>query len=90
MPIWDGITSDVRHYEVSEYVLRGWTPVLRTHGILVMARNDLAATKPLPALTTPPQTSGFYFSGPPCDWGATPELSAGPRQRRATKCRYSR
>ncbi len=85
MPIWDGITSDVRHYEVSEYILRGWTPVLRTHGILVMARNDLAATKPLPALTTPPQTSGLYFSGPPCDWGATPNYLLVPDSDRATK-----
>ena len=78
MPIWDGITSDVRHYDVSEYILRGWTPVLRTHGVLVMARNDLVATKPVPALTTPPQTSDLYFSGPTCDWGATPNYLPVP------------
>ena len=49
LPTWDGITSDVRHYDVSEYVLRGWTPVLRTHGVLVMARNDLIASRRVPS-----------------------------------------
>ena len=84
MPIWDGITSDVRHYEVSEYVLRGWTPVLRTHGVLVMARNDLVATRPVPTLTTPPQTNDLYFTGPTCDWGATPNYLPIPDSDRAT------
>jgi hypothetical protein len=84
MPSWDGITSDVRHYEVSEYVLRGWTPVLRTHGVLVMARNDLVASRPVPALTTPPQTTDLYFSGPTCGWGATPNYLPVPDSGRAT------
>jgi hypothetical protein len=55
VPAWGevrAITNNVRHYEVSEYVLRGWTPVLRTHGVLVMARNDLVASRPMPALST--------------------------------------
>jgi hypothetical protein len=43
------ITNNVLHYEVSEYVLGAWTPVLRTHGVLVMARNDLGASRPMPA-----------------------------------------
>jgi hypothetical protein len=83
-PTWDGITSDVRHYDVSEYVLHGWTPVLRTHGVLVMARDDLVASMPAPALTTPPQTTGLYFSGPSCDWGATPNYLPVPDSARAT------
>ena len=82
LPIIDGITSNVRNYEVSEYVLRGWTPVLRTHGVLVMARNDLAS-RPVPALTTPPQTTDLYFSGPPCKWGATPNYLPVPDSARA-------
>jgi hypothetical protein len=69
---------------VSEYVLRGWTPVLRTHGVLVMARNDLAASRPVPVLTTPPQTTNLYFSGPTCDWGATPNYLPVPDSDRAT------
>jgi len=84
LPSWDGITSDVRHYDVSEYVLRGWTPVLRTHGVLVMARNDLIASRRVPPLTTPPQTTDLYFSGPTCDWGATPNYLQVPGSARAT------
>jgi hypothetical protein len=83
MPVWDGITADVRHYEVSEYVLRGWTPVLRTHGVLVMARNDLVSRR-VPVLSTPPQTSDLYFSGPSCRWGATPNYLPVPDSDRAT------
>jgi hypothetical protein len=84
LSMWDGITNDVRHYEVSEYVLRGWTPVLRTHGVLVMARNDLVASRPVPALTTPPQTTDLYFSGRSCRWGATPNYLRVPDSDRAT------
>jgi hypothetical protein len=84
LPFWDGITNNVRHYEVSEYVLRGWTPVLRTHGVLVMARNDLVASTPVPALSTPPQTTDLYFSGPTCRWGATPNFLPVPDSSRAT------
>ncbi len=80
---WDDITVDVRHYDVSEYILRGWTPVLRTHGFLVMARNDLAS-RPVPALTTPPQTTDLYFSGPSCRWGASPNYLPVPDSARAT------
>ncbi len=81
---WDGITNNVRHYDVSAYVLRGWTPVLRTHGILVMARNDLAVSSPVPRLTTPPQTTDLYFIGPSCRWGATPNYLPVPGSTRAT------
>jgi hypothetical protein len=84
VPVFDGITGNVRSYEVSEYVLRGWTPVLRTHGVLVMARNDLVASRPVPALTTSPQTTDLYFSGPSCDWGATPNYLPVPDSDRAT------
>ncbi|AYE95604.1 hypothetical protein C0J29_13175 [Mycobacterium paragordonae] len=83
MPIWDGITNNVRAYGPSEYILRGWTPVLRTHGVLVMARNDLVSRR-VPVLTTPPQTSGLYFSGPSCRWGASPNYLPVPDSSRAT------
>lgn len=84
LPIWDGISNNVRHYEVSEFVLHGWTPVLRTHGVLVMARNDLASSRPLPVIATSPRTADLYFSGPPCDWGATPNYLHIPASDRAS------
>ena len=84
----DNIANNVRHYDVSEYLLRGWTPVLRTHGVLVMARNDLVASRPIPALSTPPQTTDLYFNGyligPSCRWGATPNYLPVPESSRAT------
>jgi hypothetical protein len=56
-----------------------------------MARNDLAASRPVPALSTPPQTTdlyfsggGRYFSGPSCRWGATPNYLPVPDSARAT------
>ena len=80
---YHAIMNNVRHYEVSEYILRGWTPVLSTHGVLVMARNDLVASTPMPALSTPPQTTGLYFSRSSCDWGATPNFLPVPHSSRA-------
>ena len=87
VPAWggtanDNIANNVHHYEVSDYVLHGWTPVLRTHGVLVMARNDLVASTPMPALSTPPQTTDLYFKGylinPSCKWGTTPNFLPVP------------
>ena len=71
LPAWDGVGNDVRHYEISQYVLRGWTPVLRTHGVLIMVRNDLVTTNPpVPTLLTAPETTNLYVNSRPCDWGA--------------------
>ncbi len=54
VPQWDLIASDVRHYEVSRYVLTGWTPFVRVGGVLLMLRNDLmAARKSLPVTEQP-------------------------------------
>jgi hypothetical protein len=83
-PTSDGIINNVRHYDVSEYLLRGWTPVLLTHGILVMARNDLVSSRPVPALTTPPLTTDLYFTGTTCDWGAIPKYLPVPDSARST------
>ena len=94
VPVWGevgAITNNVRHYEVSEYVLRGWTPVLRTHGVLVMARNDLVASRPVPALSTPPQTTDLYFSGPhPADGGRPRTTCRCPTVRAPSPCRCAR
>ncbi len=90
VPAWGevrAITNNVRHYDVSDYVLHGWTPVLHTHGVLVMARNDLVASTPMPALSTPPQTTDLYFKGylinPSCQWGATPNFLPVPHSSHA-------
>jgi hypothetical protein len=83
-PTSDGIINQVRHYAVSDYLLHGWTPVLLTHGVLVMARNDLAASRPVPTLSTRPLTTDLYFTGAPCDWGAIPNYLPVPDSARST------
>jgi hypothetical protein len=70
LPAWDGVINSVRHYEVSDYVLRRWTPVLRTHGYLIMVRKDLVAQGAgIPSLVQQPQTTDLWFTEPSCDWG---------------------
>ena len=70
VPEWDGIKNYVRHFQVSQYLLDGWTPILDTHGVLFLLRNDLVAGRlPAPQLSSPPQTSDLYFTSSACDWG---------------------
>lgn len=83
LPAWDGMRNNVRHFAIAQYLLDGWTPVVRTHGLLVMARNDLLSSlPPLPELRQAPQTRDLYDAVPPCDWGYVPNFltskPAGP------------
>jgi hypothetical protein len=75
MPTWDDIRNEVRHYAISQYLLDGWTPVVQTHGVLLMARNDLVhQLPPLPKLSQVPQTRDLYFAAAACDWGYIPNF----------------
>ena len=79
LPSWDEIANDVRHYEVSEYILDHWVPVVRTHGNLILVREDLyRPEQPVPALHEPPVTSELWFSGRSCDWGASANFLESP------------
>ncbi len=70
LPAWDGPRNSVRHFEVSQYLLDGWTPVASTYGFLFMLRNDLVPSMPpLPTLHEPIETSNLYDAMPACDWG---------------------
>ena len=84
LPQWDGIANQVRHYDVSEYVLDRYRPLLSVHDFLFMARNDsgLEVTSELARkLKEPPATEGLYFRTYPCDWGFAPIfLSTGPSE----------
>ncbi len=68
LPVWDRISNNVRHYEVSQYVMDNWVPVVRTGLALIMVRPDLVS-KGLPPLTGPVKTDDLWFSGRACDWG---------------------
>jgi hypothetical protein len=91
VPAWDGIPNNVRHYDLSQYLLDNWVPVLRTHGNLILVRRDLALAgdaRPgasMPALAEPPVTTDLWFSRSSCYWGTSaaylPSIPAGePRQ----------
>ena len=72
LPVWDGPRNEVRHFQISQYLLDGWTPILRSHSVLFMVRNDLLAGAPsVPALSEAPQTTDLYSSSPTCDFGDT-------------------
>lgn len=89
LPMWDGVTNQVRHYDVSEYILDHYRPLFSTHGFLLMARND-ASLRPRPQLVSQlyelPVTDQLYFRTLPCDWGYAPNfLSTGPRAAETAK-----
>jgi hypothetical protein len=72
---WDGVSNNVRHYEVSQYILDGWLPVMRAHGNLLLVRRDLVTRGlPMPSLLEPPVTKNLWFRGPSCSWGASPNF----------------
>jgi hypothetical protein len=68
LPQWDGISNQVRHYDVSQHILDHYRPVLTTHTFVLMARNDLA--RPVAS----PIADQLYFANLPCDWGYAPNF----------------
>ena len=70
LPSWDGISNQVRHYDVSQYILDHYRPILDSHTFVLMARNDLA--RPVASRTT----DQLYFANLPCDWGYAPNFLA--------------
>jgi hypothetical protein len=83
--MWDEIANQVRHYDISEYVLDHYRPLLLTHSYLVLARKD-AGLRLEPDLVArlhqKPATQELFFQTMPCDWGYAPNfLSTGPDER---------
>jgi hypothetical protein len=75
---WDGIPNMVRSYEISQWILDHYRPLLWTHGITFYARPD----QPPPSkvglhLTTKPVTKGVAYSVQPCNWGYSPNFLSG-------------
>jgi hypothetical protein len=79
LPEWDGVLNAVRHYEVSQYLLDHYVPLVDVDGTLVLLRSDLAAhAPPLPPLLGPSVTAGLYFDAPTCAWGDIPNFLRVP------------
>jgi hypothetical protein len=81
-PGWDNIPNMVRHYDVSQYILDHYRPLLSVDGQIIYA--DEAAHLPPPEslhlhLSQPPVTDLLPFRGQVCDWGYAPNfLSISP------------
>ncbi len=79
LPSWDGVINPVRHYEVSQYLLDHYSPLVDIGGQLLLLRDDLPHhTNNLPFLTERPVTTGLYFAGPSCTWGDIPNFLDPP------------
>jgi hypothetical protein len=77
LPFWDGLTNEVRHYDISRYLLDNYQPLLYSHGFLIFARAS-AYLRPVSDLTgklaEPATTTDLYFRTFPCDWGYAPDF----------------
>jgi hypothetical protein len=77
LPSWDYIPSQVRHYEISQYLLDNYHPVLDVQSQLLLVENGANVPSPQtlnPKLTQPPAVNNLYFDAPACDWGYTPNF----------------
>jgi hypothetical protein len=87
LPTWDGISNAIRHYEVSEWILRRYRPVGASHGFVAMVPKSLSAP-PFTALrgrlVQPPKTARLYDRSPPCDWGYAANFLTPEPETRAT------
>jgi hypothetical protein len=80
LPNQDGILSEVRGYEISDYLLSHYRPLLDTDGQLILIRDDLYRHAPPPPhdLSSPPETSNLYAAAGTCNWGYTPNFLSTP------------
>ncbi len=62
---YDGVANQVRHYEVSQYLLDNYVPVLESHGFVLMQRAGEVQADP-----------ELYFRVGACDWGYVPSFFA--------------
>jgi hypothetical protein len=70
LPAWDEIVNQVRHYDVSEFLLDEYVPVSAVDGFVLMAPRESGALD-----------RELYFRGEPCDWGYVPNfLSETPAE----------
>jgi hypothetical protein len=77
---WDGIASMVRSYNVSQWILDRYRPLLWIHGFTFYARRDQPPPSQLGLhLSKKPVTRNVAFSVQPCNWGFAPTFldSAG-------------
>ncbi len=62
--VWDEISNQVRHYDVSEYLLDHYVPVDESRSFVLMRRREAGI----------PARRDLYFRVPPCNWGHVPNF----------------
>jgi hypothetical protein len=76
---WDGIPNMVRSYDISQWILDHYRPLLWTHGITIYARRDMPPASAVDLhLADKPATRGIPFTVQPCTWGSSPNFLSGP------------
>ncbi len=77
---WDGLGNDIRHYEVSDYILHHYRPFLVVDGVLLLLRDGLRPH--IPHIAGQAMTTNLWFADGACDWGYTPNfLTSRPAGR---------
>ena len=77
LPSWDHIPNQVRHYEISQYLLDNYHPLLDVQSQLILVANDASVPTPNALglkLNKPLAVNNLYFDAPACDWGYTPNF----------------
>ena len=72
---WDGVVNQVRHYDVSQYVLEHYRPWVSVHGQLFYLRNDIDPpdlASLAAEVSVAPRTGDLSGEILPCDWGTAP------------------
>ncbi len=77
LPAWDKIPNMVRHYDVSQYILDNYRPLVNVQSQLIFV--DKTASVPSPTalglrLSQPVIVDNLYFTAQECDWGYTPNF----------------
>ncbi|HLI56106.1 MAG TPA: hypothetical protein VKY26_03630 [Actinomycetota bacterium] len=81
LPTWDMVPAQVRHYEVSDYLLSHYHPFVSVDNFFLLLRNsvDLPATWSAGLhLSQPLITTGLAFDESACDWGYVPNFLQVP------------
>ena len=91
LPYVDGFQglaiSDFLHsYNVSDYLLDHYRPLVDVDGQLILIRDDLAGkAPPPPRLYTTPQTTNLYDATGQCAWGFAPNFLPSPTAKTGQK-----
>jgi hypothetical protein len=76
----------VEMYDVSQYLLNNYRPIVSIQGQVLMLRDDLfGKVPPLPHLKVAPVTSNLYYSLGTCAWGYSPNFLYPPVSTRQQK-----